>query len=295
MITNKDGGVIPLAVADVRAAMSWEYGPGISQTMMSYADKLEVLFNTLSGFHDVLQGRAEINSSVPSGRSIDELTYASQTRLRQMLRSIKQAWRILGKKIIQEVHQSYTTEDVVRITGADAEAVNSVLERSYREAMGQLAQAGAASVEDFQNGLAIYWAEKGVSGKKDGQNGMYLGYTGNRLGDPNDIEVRVNAGADVPKNKLDVAQVSRELFAAGQIDPQTMMEAIDYPLRDKALERNSQWQMFQQWQAQMQAQQAAQAQAAPQGPAVPGADVGGPMEGQPMDTGAGLQEPTGAV
>jgi hypothetical protein len=292
-VTNKDGAVLPVALPDVRSAMAWEYGPGVSPAMMGYADKLQYMFDTISGFHDVLQGRAVINSNVPSGKSIDELQAASQTRIRQMMRNIKSAVGILGQKIIAIVNDSYDTEDVVRITGSDVESVKQVLERNYREALNAMAQAGAVSEEEFQTGLAIYFREKGIRAEKTGSE-MFLHYHGTRLGDPNDVQLKVTAGTDIPKNKLDVAAAAQQLMAGGLLDPQTYMEAIDFPLRDKALQRNQMWQAFQQFMAQQQQVQAQTQGQAPQG-APQDTPAEGMAEGQPMNPEPGLQEPTGVV
>lgn len=279
-VTNADGGVLPLDVDDVTKAIQWIHGPGVSPTMVMYADKLQYYFDTVSGFHDVLQGRARITASVPSGRSIDELQFAAQTRVRQVMRNIRSAWAVLGRKILSLVNSVWTEEMMVRISGSDAETVNQVMMREYNEAVAAMKAAGARTVEDFKRGLDIYFMERGITVKVDGRQ-PYVGFVGTRLRDPADFVVRVAVGADVPKGKLDIAATAEKLLAMGVLDPDTFMEAIDFPLREKAIARREAMKREAERKMLLMQQAAAQGGSSAEGP--PQMEPPQPMSEEPME------------
>ena len=259
-ITNEDNSIIVVNTDDVRKAYMDVPPPPMSNMPLEFAKQMEYYLAMIAGVNDSITGQAQINSNTPAGVSIEKLQQAAQTRVRSYITRLKDiGYAKLAKLIIRFTFKYMDKEQVIRISGTDTETVAKVWERDKQYALQKIAQVGPKDESEIEKGMQIYKMERGVSIRKEGAN-IYLNFTGSILGDPNTFDVQAEGGVDTAHKKLDVANQSMMLFQAGLLDPQTFLESIDYPLKEKALERSPNWKAFQQWQAEQQQQQQMQQQ-----------------------------------
>jgi hypothetical protein len=165
----------------------------------------------------------------------------------------------LATWIVKTSHKYFDKEQIVRITGTDTDTVSQVWERDQQFALKQM-QGIAKTKDEISKGMNIYKMERGISIQRQGAN-AYLSFTGSLLGDPTMFNVKAEGGVDTAHKKLDIANQTFALAKMGiQLDPKTVLDAMDYPLKEKALAAMPQWQAFLQFQAQQQQQQQMQDQ-----------------------------------
>ncbi len=280
-LTNAPGLVIKTTLPDARGAVSWAPTPNMPSEYFEYIQRLEYYLTMLFGTQDILMGRAVINSNIPSGRSLEELSNSAQTRLREVFRNMKNGLTTLGRKVTALIPLIYTSDQIVRITGADIEVVKDALTREIKRVAKEVAQSGALSPEEIQKGVSIWMQEE----KKDligDERVAYMNFNGTKLGNPADFDIEVTGGLDTPKNKLDMIAQAKELLMAGKLDLESWLEISENPHKDKILKRNGEFQEFMAWKQQ---QIMAQQQAAKQGdqPGMPARLP--PEEAQAMQTG----------
>ena len=253
-VTNEDNSIIIVNTDDVRKAYMDVPPPPMSNMPLDFAKQMEYYLAMIAGVTDSITGQAQLNSNTPAGVSIEKLQQAAQTRVRSYITRLKDiGYAKLAKLIIRMAYKYFNKEQTMRITGTDTETVTKVWERDKQFALQRIAQVGVRDVKEIENGMQIYRMERGISIKKEGAN-VYLNFTGSILGDPTTFDIQAEGGVDTAHKKLDIANQSMMLFQSGLLDPQTYLEAIDYPLKEKALERSPQWNAFKQWQAQQQQQ-----------------------------------------
>lgn len=239
---NQAGARIPVwtngPISDVA---KWLDPAPIAPGFFSFASKLEDFFITISGIYDILQGRGRVTASMPSGVSIDKMSENAQAKFREIIRNIKEYDYIPTiKKLIHLIHVHYTEDKVIRITGASAKEIKSIMYRQELEIAKKAAAAGADTTEKIQTAIDVYMEEeRGFKIIDKDENDVYMRFNGSSLADPTDFDIRVNAGTDIPKGKLDNAKVIWELFKAKQIDLESLLEGIDFPDKERVLSRNA--------------------------------------------------------
>lgn len=272
-LTNEPGLTIRTTLSDVRGAINWAPTAQVQREYFDYIQRLEYYLTMLFGTQDILMGRATINSNIPSGRSLEELSNAAQTRLREVFRNVKSMYTSLGRKIIALIPLVFGDEDIVRITGSDIEMVEQALKREAIRVGIEVSKAGAQTPEEIQKGVTLYQQEKGRNLDGDGSV-AYMKFVGSKLADPAEFDIDVNGGLDIPKTKMDMVGQIKELFMAGKVDLETYLDIAEVPQKDKIIKRNAEMQEFIQWKAM-------QAQAAKQGvPGMPPMPPGMPPESQ---------------
>jgi hypothetical protein len=259
-VTNEDCQVIGVK-RNAKDAVIQLPGPPLNNSPIQFGELMERYMRDIAGVQDITLGKANINAGTPSGTSLEKLDQLAQTRLRQFVRNIIRGYKQLSEKIVSITHQFFDAESVVRITGGDVQEVKNILERDKAEALNSLMRAGAKSKEEIEEGMKIYEKTKKADVKHGDSNTAYMTFKGDNLGDPNIFVLDCQGGVNIAHKKLDTANQAMMLKQTGDIDPQTFMEAIDFPLKEKALQRNQQWQMFQQWMAQMAEQKKSEDQA----------------------------------
>lgn len=254
-VTNEDNQTYVVNTDDVRKAVMWAPPPPFPTALVDLIKLDEYYLRQIAGVEDITTGRAEINAGTPSGVSLDKLQQAAQTRVRNYIDRLRDiGYTRLANIIIRMMHEYFDKEQIVRITGTDVETINQIWSRDEQNIVGEAVKAGAINGQEIKKAVDIYRSEKGISRKNVGDS-VYLSFTGKLLGDPTTFAVRGEGGIDTAKKKLDISQQSLMLANMGLIDPQTLLEAIDFPLKEKALQRSPQWNAFLQFQQQQAKQQ----------------------------------------
>ena len=262
LITNRAGQVyISKSPLPINQVFGYLNPPEMNQHQVFFANQLLMFFRMISGVQDVSQGQGQINSGTPPGISIERMTENAETPIRQMIRNQKIGLNTLAEKLIKVIHQIKSEPEMMRISGEEAQDVAEVLNRQLDMVKKVTANSGARTPQEIQAGVDAYFKQdKGLSYGKTKDN-TYVGYVGNRLGDPTEFDVEVRSGADLPQSKLDMARFGTQLFMSGKLDPKTWFDMIELPNSEKVLKRMGIWQQFMQWQEAVAQQQQMQAKA----------------------------------
>lgn len=203
------------------------------------------VFSKISGQNEISQG--SISKANLSGEAISQLTEASQTRLRAKARNIDAFLNQTGQLMLSRILQFYEIPRIVRITGrADAAAKYfkfSVTKQPVMDENGQprLDPTGKPVLQS----VATY------SRYTPGNEGPGQFETPKQIPLKGALDVRITTSTALPFLKAKAEDQAERLFKDGILDAEDFLDRIDYPNREKIIEK---WKQ----------RQAAQAQAAQQ-------------------------------
>lgn len=196
-----------------------ESGIQLSGSALSFIDRLEGWFNNLAGSQDVSRGEAP--ASVTAASAIEQLMDAARTRVRQKQRNLDAALRDFGRQYADIVLDKYTKDRVFRVTNDDESTryFKFRVEKRVDPATQREVKVGVIKefVDEDQE-IAVTPDEKEflISGRFD---------------------VKINTSSALPFAVADKEQKTFALFDRGIIDEQEVLEQIDYPNKEKVLER----------------------------------------------------------
>jgi hypothetical protein len=203
------------------------------------------VFSKVSGQNEISQG--SISKANLSGEAISQLTEASQTRLRAKARNIDAFLNQVGQLMLSRILQFYEIPRIVRISGkADSAAKYfkfAVTKQPVTDAYGQpkLGPTGKPLLQSVAT-YAKYIA---------GNEGPGQFETPKQLPLKGALDVRITTSTALPFLKAKAEDQAERLFKDGILDAEDFLDRIDYPNREKIIEK---WKQ----------RQAAQAQAAQQ-------------------------------
>jgi hypothetical protein len=204
-----------------------ESGVAINPSFFGMLDRMVNWFNDVAGQSEFSQGDAP--GGVTAASAIEQLIRASRQRVRQKQRNLDVAMKEAGKLYMNRVFQFYSVPKIFRITNSDG----SQMFRRFRvEQEGDQRVAYYNDMQETPRGL--------VEGKEE-----KLILKGN-------LDVRVTTGSELPFDVADNERKALALFDRGIIDAEEVLNRIQYPNKEKVLERMAQM---------MQQQAAAQAPA----------------------------------
>ena len=152
----------------------------------------------LSSITEVSEGRKP--GQVTSGAGIEALQLAASTAIRLKARQIESLVQRVGQKLIARIFQYYTEDRVFHLVG----------------------EAG---------GIEQYIYERGVIRKAVEEGG------GTMLSAFQDYTYKVVPASSLALTKWQKGLISMQLFQAGAIDREALLEAIEYPNREEILKR----------------------------------------------------------
>jgi len=231
-LTNAIGAVIQTSVGKA-ASVRREIPPGMQSGMI---DSLQMFIRqeeSISGITDVSQGRQA--QGVTAAAAIQSLQEAAHTRIRLKERNLSVSLSQLGHQVVALMMQYYTTTRVVKLTGKDQA---SWPQKDFMEFF--IERLPDDKVRYIKR---IYQYNPDVQAYVPGQYEQSQPTAGT-------FDVKVLAGTSLPYAKTQRANVAFRLFDSQAIDTEELLDALEWPNKDKVLER----------------MQAMQAQAQPQGP-----------------------------
>lgn len=196
----------------------FEPGTGIAPGMQYILQDAEKAYDRVSGMGDAIRGISD--PSITSGLLFDGYVEAAQVRPRLKNRNLDLFLQRLGQLTLSRYLQFYTAPRVFRITNKEGFPQN---------------------VEFFVDGNTVNMTTKNPDGSIVSSQQVDV------RGTP---DVNVQVGSALPFAKAQKSKTAMELFGAGAIDQQAVLEMLDIPDRDKILQR-----MEAEKQAQMQQQQ----------------------------------------
>ena len=210
------------------ASVRRENGPPLNPGFMQVLDRVIGWFNDVAGQSDFSQGKAE--GGVTAASAIEQLITASRTRIRQRMRNLDCYLKTAGRQWLNRVLENYTAPRVYRMTNLDGSPY--------------FLKFHVDNVED-ENGNIRKQATVHKYDEKGETEVQQLILNG-------ELDLKVNAGSDLPFEAADKEQKALALYDRQIIDAEEVLNQLQYPNREKILMR------LQARQAQQQAQQAPQ-------------------------------------
>lgn len=214
-------GVAISVNGDPNSMIKWMQVPELDPKLFNVIDAMRTALDTVSGVHDVTQGRRP--AGITAASAIAELQEAAQVRIREKFRMIAAGLEDIGSIVWKLAQKYYDMPRILKIEGKNGEQEFVTLnESSVHPQTGQPMRANSLADCDF--------------------------------------DIRIDLGAGLPANKIQKANQALQLFQINAIDLQALYDQIDFPNKEKVLERMMEAQKARQQQA-----MAAQSGAQPQG------------------------------
>ena len=228
-LTNQPGNVVQKNPgSDVRR----EQGVGINPGFLQILDRMVNWFNGMSGNNEFSQGVSP--GGVTAASAIEQLINESRVRIRQKQRNLDAYLTTVGRQYINRVFQFYSAPRVFRITN------NEGAQQYFK-----------MSMEPDENGQKTAYVQPYIENPNSREliEGDIKEFIVN-----GDFDLRVKTGSDLPFEIADVERKALSLFDRGIIDEEEVLTRLEYPNKEKVLERLAQ---RQEQMAQQQAQQGA--------------------------------------
>lgn len=180
------------------------------QALLSLAD-------TISGVHDATQGRRPVG--ITAAEAISTLQEAAQTRIRLKERNLQQALIQLGFLVVATMMQYYTEPRVVKITGRNEwpDYFEFWLEDS-----GDPNKPLIANMQNFVKTDRGYERKLEIN-RAAPSRGLF--------------DIEVTGGTSLPFQKEKRGTLARELYKAKVIDEEDLLDALEWPNKEKALRK----------------------------------------------------------
>ena len=205
-----------------------ENGPALNPGFMQVLDRLIGWFNDVAGQSDFSRGEAP--GGVTAASAIEQLISASRTRIRQRMRNLDCYLKNAGRQWLYRILENYTVPRVYRLTNKDGSQYFLKMHIDNVEVDGQMKKQ-ATIIEQDETGAQVDTKQLILAGE---------------------LDLRVQSGSDLPFEAADKERKALALFDRQIIDPEEVLEQLQYPNREKILQRLAE---RQQLQAQQQAAQ----------------------------------------
>ncbi|HRZ15362.1 MAG TPA: hypothetical protein P5110_07635 [Candidatus Omnitrophota bacterium] len=200
-----------------------ESPPPLPAYMMNVLQEVKTTFDTISGVHDVTQGRQP--TGITSGISIESLQDAAQTRIRLKDRNMGAALRRAGTLMVSRILQFYNVQRTFRLTNKTGwpqyvEFYTKIVpvkdgEGQETEDTKRVAGYKRTTVNPETNEVKTLTVDPETTQpitKEMDVKGM--------------LDVKVGAGSMLPWQKAQRKNEAFKLFEAEAIDKQTLLEAV---------------------------------------------------------------------
>ena len=213
-------------------------GSQLPPHFMQVLEKLVGWFNDVAGQSEFSRGEAP--GGVTAASAIEQLISASRTRIRQKQRNLDVYLKSVGRQYLNRVLEFYTVPRIYRMTNQDGSPfwLKFSIEKGVDDAGDQTTEALLQSY-NLVGGIV----------KPGEPTRTYL---------RGELDVRVQAGSDLPFEAADKERKALALFDRQIIDAEEVLDQLQYPNKEKLLVRMAQMQQAAAEQAQMSAMQGQQ-------------------------------------
>ena len=208
-----------------------ENGPALNPGFTQILDRVINWFDTVAGNSDFSRGEA--SGSVTAASAIEQLISASRTRIRQRMRNLDGYLKTAGRQWLNRILENYTVPRVYRMTNQDGSMYFlKVHVDNVQDEYGNVKKKATVTNTD-------------INGNADVQELILSG----------ELDIKVQAGSDLPFEASDKERKALALYDRQIIDAEEVLNQLQYPNKEKILQRLTERQQA----------AAAQQQAAPQG------------------------------
>lgn len=192
-----------------------EAGEGIPANIINLVDKAQSMADKVGGTMDVARG--QVDPSVTSGKLFEGYVEAAQIRPRLKNRFLEGSLQRMGQLDASYYLQFYTADRVFRLTNKQGwpEYVKFGIEGEGEKKQARITRTVKEGPEDPYKTLQTY--------KVPLPKGM--------------VDVEVSTGSSIPFQKALKFEKDLQLFNAGLLDQQAVLEDLEYPNWEKVLER----------------------------------------------------------
>ena len=198
-----------------------EMGVDVQSSVFSALDRIQSIFDKISGQNDISQGR------VPSGISgvaVEELQEAAQTRARLKGRNIEAWLNNVGQQHASRILQFYSVPRIVRITeNENTEKYFKFVVDEHTNEKGEIQR--TATVQDFEQ-----VQQEDGSQQMTEQPPRQFEIKGN-------LDVRISVGTTLPLRKAQKKAQAKELFQMGIYDAEDLLRDLEHPRSENILQK----------------------------------------------------------
>lgn len=195
-----------------------EHGVELNATIFPLLDRLETWFDKIGGNQEVSRGQAP--ASITASSAIEQLMDAARTRIKQKQRNLDAMVRDMGRQYVDIVLENYTKSRVFRVTNDQSGTkyfkfrVDKVLVDGKTQLVGKIRN----YIQDPNGSIAMSNEEQEffISGRFD---------------------IKVNTGTSLPFAVADKENKSFSLFDRGIIDEEEVLNNIEYPNKEKVIQK----------------------------------------------------------
>jgi len=215
-LTNAISAIIQTA-SGKKDTIKRDIPPALQSGMVEILQVFMRQAETVSGSTDVTQGRNP--TGVSAAAAIQSLQEASQTRIRLKERNLATSLSQLGNQIVALMMQYYTEPRVVKIVGKDSD-----WPKYFDFYVSRLDD------DKIQYIRRAYKYDPNIESYIPGEY---------ETGEPTAgiFDVKVLSGTSLPFAKTQRANVAFRLFDSKAIDIEELLDALDWPNKDKVMER----------------------------------------------------------
>jgi hypothetical protein len=184
-------------------------------------DRLVDVFDKLSGVHDVSQGA--LPSAGMSGQAINRLQEAAQTKIRQKTRNMEVFLKKIGQMMLSRILQFYSTPRIIRITNNESaiKYFKFYVEDEFDKS-GLVQEQIRAVIQQIEvnpvTGETILGEEKTIDIKGD-------------------LDVEIDVGSTLPIAKAAREATADKLIQLGIIDEEDYLDNVEFPNKEKILNK----------------------------------------------------------
>jgi hypothetical protein len=246
-LTNQPGLVVEKQPGgDVRRAEGVQLQPHILQALETFSERI---WNKLSSSKEVSQGVQPTENA--SGYQLELLQEAAQTKIRSKSRNLDVFLNEVGDLMLDRILQSYDVPRVMRLTGDEGAT-------KYFKFSVETGPSDPMNPESEQIRYGV------VQNYAQDQNGQYVPGPVERKPLKGNLDVKITTGSSLAFAKAQKSGKARELFKDGIFDAEDYLNAIEWPGKEKIIQKYKDRML-----AMAQAEQAAQQGGAPGAPAAP--------------------------
>lgn len=230
-IISTDSGVDPHQIVN-RTGLIIQKEPGsevkrvdgvqLSASALALIDRMETWFNNIVGTQEVTRGQTP--GAVTAASAIEQLTENARTRIRQKQRNLDVFMRQSAQMYAEIILEKYTKERVFRVTNDEGSAQFFKFKTEKR-------------IDDYGKPILVAKVTNYAPTTDDEENVSYVEEESKEYLIKGRFDVRVNTGSTLPFAEAQKEQKVLGLFDRGILDEQQVLEDLDYPNKEKILER----------------------------------------------------------
>lgn len=215
-ITNTYGLILKVNDGGINKVKR-EIPPPLPQYIISFYEQLKSAADSISGIHDVTQGRKP--AGVTAASAIETLQEAAQTRIRLKERNLQTSLSQLGRQVVQLIMQYYTQPRVARITNSQAypEFFDFYVEPQDDGTVRFNKREWNYNENTEQYVPDIKWQQSETS------KGVF--------------DVKVLSGTALPYAKATRSQLALQLFDRKALDVESLLDTLEWPDKSKVLNK----------------------------------------------------------